>query len=66
MNSQVQATAVNAIPCFNPANGERLGEVAIDNPEQVEQIVARSRAAQKDWAKSTFKQRRAVLTVVGK
>ena len=62
MNSQVQSTAANAIPCFNPANGEKLGEVNIDNPEQVEQIVARSREAQKSWANSTFKQRRAVLT----
>ena len=60
MNSQVQAP--HSIPCINPATGESLGEVKIDTPQDVEQIVARARVAQKQWAKSSFKQRRAVLT----
>ena len=60
MNSQLQAQT--AIPCFNPANGEKLGEVTVDTPEAVKAAVERARVAQKAWAKSTFKQRRAVLT----
>ena len=50
------------IECFAPATGEKLGEVIAQSPEQVREAVARARKAQKDWGKSTFKQRRAVLT----
>ncbi|CAA0080907.1 Putative succinate-semialdehyde dehydrogenase [NADP(+)] 2 [BD1-7 clade bacterium] len=59
MNSYQQAQT--AIPCTNPANGEYLGDVAIDTPDDVKAAVARAREAQKAWANSTFKQRRAVL-----
>lgn len=62
MNSSLQAA--DMIPCINPATGESLGNVKVDSPKDVEQIVAKARVAQKDWAKSTFKQRRQVLTYI--
>jgi acyl-CoA reductase-like NAD-dependent aldehyde dehydrogenase len=64
MNSAVQGAlnhAANSIPCVNAASGEHLGEVPVQTPEQVKESVQRARIAQKQWAKSTFKQRRAVL-----
>lgn len=50
------------IECFAPATGEKLGDVIARTPEEVQAAVIRARSAQKDWARSTFKQRRAVLT----
>ena len=58
---QAQSDVRDAIPCINPATGESLGEVAVTLPEQVPVCVARARAAQQQWARSTFAQRRAVL-----
>ncbi len=52
---------IQSIPCVAAATGDSLGEVLVLSPEQVKGAVARARIAQKDWAKSTFKQRRAVL-----
>ncbi|MGJ8686036.1 MAG: aldehyde dehydrogenase family protein [Spongiibacteraceae bacterium] len=49
------------IPCYNPANNELLGEVAALSAADVEAVVERARIAQQAWAKSSFKQRRAVL-----
>lgn len=49
------------ITCINPATGEKLGEVKAQSPAQVRDAVAKARIAQKEWAKSSFRQRRAVL-----
>lgn len=49
------------IQCFNPATGEKLGVVPVLSSQQVQEIVDKARLAQKQWAKSTFHQRRAVL-----
>lgn len=49
------------IECRNPATGELLGTVAAMPPEAVTEAVARARRAQKAWAGSSFKRRRAVL-----
>lgn len=49
------------IECANPATGERLGAVPAASPEEVPAAIARARAAQAAWARSTFAQRRAVL-----
>lgn len=49
------------IPCWDPATGERLGDVAIDSPAEVQAIVARARRAQASWGKTTFAERRRVL-----
>lgn len=55
------ADVIPTIPCYNPATGEKLGEVSIDTPERVNDAVAKARAAQVAWAKSSFKVRRRVL-----
>jgi acyl-CoA reductase-like NAD-dependent aldehyde dehydrogenase len=49
------------IECFNPATGERLGVLPAATPEDVATAVERARAAQRAWALSSFRQRRAVL-----
>ena len=54
-------TAAKLIECFNPATGEKLGDVIARTPEEVRDAVARARVAQQEWGKSTFAQRRAVL-----
>lgn len=50
------------IECRNPASGELLGHVAAQTPEEVASAIARAKVAQKSWAKSSFAQRRAVLS----
>lgn len=52
----------SVIECFNPATGEKLGSVPVDTPDDVRAAVQRARAAQKAWGRSSFAQRRAVLT----
>ena len=49
------------IECFNPATGEKLGEVPAASAEQVQAIIARARVAQTAWAQTSFAQRRAVF-----
>jgi acyl-CoA reductase-like NAD-dependent aldehyde dehydrogenase len=49
------------IECVNPATGARLGTMPAATPDDVKRIVERARVAQKQWATSTFAQRRAVL-----
>lgn len=49
------------IVCHSPATGERLGELPVDSPQAVREAIARARAAQAEWAKTGFAQRRAVL-----
>lgn len=58
---QGQRKAMDTIECTNPATGDALGTVIVDTPEAVQNAVKRSRAAQKVWAKSSFKKRKAVL-----
>jgi acyl-CoA reductase-like NAD-dependent aldehyde dehydrogenase len=56
------AQARRMIECRNPATGEPLGVVPALSASEVNDAVARARLAQKAWAKSTFRQRRAVLS----
>jgi len=51
----------NKIDCFNPATGEFLGSVPALTSIEVNSAVDKAREAQKSWAKSSFKQRKAVL-----
>ncbi len=60
MNAVVSET--KTIECIAAATGESLGVVKALSPEKVKETVAKARIAQKKWAKSTFKQRRAVLS----
>ena len=52
------------IECFNPATGEKLGEVPALDAAGVDAAVARAHAAQKAWAQTSFAQRRAVFTTL--
>jgi acyl-CoA reductase-like NAD-dependent aldehyde dehydrogenase len=49
------------VECFDPATNKKLGEVPVQGRAAVEAIVERGRKAQKAWARTTWKQRRAVL-----
>jgi len=49
------------IQCSNPATGEALGTVEVDDPEAVADVVERARAAQIGWAETDFATRRRVL-----
>ena len=52
------------IECFNPATGEKLGEVAALSPAEVDAVVARAHVAQQAWAQTSFAKRRAVFTTL--
>lgn len=54
------------IRCFNPSTGEPLGIVPAMSKEQVHEVCRKAAAAQKDWAKTTFSQRRLVLRTLQK
>lgn len=49
------------IACFNPATGQRLGQRPSAGAQGVTDAVSRARSAQLQWAKSSYRQRRAVL-----
>ncbi|MCU1279973.1 MAG: hypothetical protein JWM53_3519 [bacterium] len=51
----------NSVPCWDPATGESLGEVAVTRPDEVKAIVARARVAQRSWGTTSFAERRRVL-----
>ncbi|KAL8810362.1 MAG: hypothetical protein Q9200_002642 [Gallowayella weberi] len=54
----------SAIQCYNPATGQLLGQVNPATPDGIDRAVARATDAQKEWAKTTFKQRRKVLRTI--
>ncbi|PRP95104.1 aldehyde dehydrogenase family protein [Enhygromyxa salina] len=57
LDQQVRAT----IPCTDPATGERLGEVPALTHDEVRDRIARARAAQTSWRRTSFAERRRVL-----
>ncbi|MFO0613649.1 MAG: aldehyde dehydrogenase family protein [Polyangiaceae bacterium] len=59
--ASARATEARRIVCTNPATREPLGEVIANTPAEVREIVARARAAQRSYARSTFGERRALL-----
>lgn len=52
----------DVIPCFDPATREPLGTVRVTPPVEVRRAVERARAAQRTWRKSSFAERRRVLS----
>ncbi len=40
----------NFTDCFNPATGEKIGQVQLTTPEELQLIFAKARVAQKEWA----------------
>ncbi|KAL9591705.1 MAG: hypothetical protein Q9179_007454 [Wetmoreana sp. 5 TL-2023] len=57
----VQIPGSSAIQCYNPANGQLLGQVNPATPDGIDRAIARATEAQQEWAKTTFGQRRKVL-----
>jgi len=49
------------IVCVDPATRAPLGSVRVDSPADVDAAVARAKAAQKSWARTSFAERRRVL-----
>ena len=49
------AAKPQSIECFNPATGEKLGDVAVDTPEDVKVAVEKARVAQRAWGQTSFK-----------
>eukprot|EP00761_Pharyngomonas_kirbyi_P012523 gb/GECH01012550.1/.p1 GENE.gb/GECH01012550.1/~~gb/GECH01012550.1/.p1 ORF type:complete len:527 (+),score=123.05 gb/GECH01012550.1/:1-1581(+) len=49
------------IKCYNPATLESKGTIPVNTPDEVNQAVDRARNAQKDWAKTSFEERRQVF-----
>ncbi len=49
------------VPCHDPATLEALGTVPAMSPSDVRSVVERGRAAQAAWAKTSYRERRAVL-----
>jgi acyl-CoA reductase-like NAD-dependent aldehyde dehydrogenase len=55
------AVAATRIPVVNPSTGELIGEVPEQSVEEVEQVVARARAAQPAWASIPLAERCAIM-----
>ncbi|KAK2598923.1 Meiotic Sister-Chromatid recombination aldehyde dehydrogenase [Conoideocrella luteorostrata] len=51
----------SAIQCYAPATGQFLGLVNPATPDGIDRSIAAAGAAQKKWARTTFRERRAVL-----
>jgi hypothetical protein len=54
------------IQCYDPSTHQFLGEVIAMTKEDVHELCERAAAAQKEWAKTTFAQRRQVLRTIQK
>lgn len=54
-------TPRDTIPCWDPSTMDFLGSAPIYSKKQVNDAVQRAKAAQKEWALSSFSQRRLVM-----
>lgn len=54
-------SAPNTIQCFDPSTLQKLGEVPAMTAKEVNEACAKAAAAQKEWAKTSFAERRQVL-----
>ena len=52
------------IPCYDPSTMQSLGTVPAATPADVARAIADCRAASKEWARSSFAQRRALMRVL--
>jgi acyl-CoA reductase-like NAD-dependent aldehyde dehydrogenase len=52
------------IECYNPATGEHIGTVPALDAAQVADFVKRAKAAQLEWGRSSFAQRRRLLAAI--
>lgn len=58
---QPSTKTLDEVRCVDPATGELLGAVRVDPPAAVDAAVARARAAQAAWGRTSFAERRRVL-----
>jgi acyl-CoA reductase-like NAD-dependent aldehyde dehydrogenase len=49
------------IQCYAPATGEALGRINPSTADGIDRAIAKAKAAQVQWAKTSFRQRRKVL-----
>ncbi|PWZ03707.1 Aldedh-domain-containing protein [Testicularia cyperi] len=54
------------IVCYDPATAYRIADLPADTPATIQTKVAKAKAAQAKWARSTFAQRRKVLRTIQK
>jgi len=52
------------LQCYDPATSQRLGEVPIMTAKDVNSLVGKAKKAQAAWAKTSFDERRRVLTAM--
>ncbi|KAL8868837.1 MAG: hypothetical protein Q9174_004722 [Haloplaca sp. 1 TL-2023] len=57
----IKITGSSAIQCYNPATGQLLGQVNPATPDGIDRAISKATEAQKEWAKTSFGQRRKVL-----
>lgn len=57
----IKVPGSTAIQCYAPATGHYLGLVNPSTPDRIDRTIAKAAAAQQEWKKSTFAQRRRVL-----
>ncbi|KAM7208878.1 betaine aldehyde dehydrogenase [Naviculisporaceae sp. PSN 640] len=60
-NPTIKAPGSTAIQCYAPATGQFLGYINPSTPDAIDRAINAAQEAQVDWAKTTFRQRRAVL-----
>jgi|UPI000581A2C7 acyl-CoA reductase-like NAD-dependent aldehyde dehydrogenase len=54
------------IQCYDPSTLQRLGEVPAMTPDNVHDLLVKASIAQKEWARTSFAQRRRVLRTIQK
>jgi succinate-semialdehyde dehydrogenase/glutarate-semialdehyde dehydrogenase len=59
---QGSVTAHGTLAVYEPGSGKLVGEVRISSPAQVREAAAASRAAQKEWATKSYKERGQALS----
>jgi succinate-semialdehyde dehydrogenase/glutarate-semialdehyde dehydrogenase len=58
---QGSITQQGTLAVYEPGSGKLLGEVRVSTPAQVRETVAAARAAQADWARRSFAERRDIM-----
>lgn len=61
MSAVLKAETTNELISTNPANGEEVGRVVIDSPEDVKVAVERSREVFHKWKTTAFAERKALI-----
>ena len=62
----ITATTDTVLESFNPSTGECVGSVPVTPADQVDAVIAKARAAAKDWAALSAQERADMLKPAGK